>query len=379
MTKLYLLILSSLIFYSCKTASKSYQKGNYSDAIEIGIKKLQKDPNDNETKELVKAAYTIAVNQHEDQIRSLSNSKNANRYERIYNEYVQLQNIYQSIKQSPSVSNYVKPVNYAEFIETYGNKAAEVHVVNAEKWQAENTKAAYREAYNEYRQALKYKKNDVDLKRKRDSAYNQALTKVLVVPIQNYGGYNYSSSYQLQNFQNEVMRTLSYNMGSEFVKFYSEWDLRSKNLEPDQIMELNLGRIMIGRPYEERSERNVSKEVVVKETVYKPDSVVKQYATVRAKVITTRRTLISEGDLYITVRDVKGRILWDDRFTGQHQWQTEFASYTGDERALTDSDRSLLNRNNNNNAPREEEIMEQLYRQIQNDLSYRLRNYYSRY
>jgi hypothetical protein len=209
---------------------------------------------------------------------------------------------------------------------------------------------------------------------------------VLVVPIQagyggNYGYPNdsrYRNSYQLQNFQNEVMRTLSYNMGNDFVRFYSEWDLRNKNMEPDQVMELNIGRIIIGRPFDNTTSREVSKIVVVKETVYKPDSVVKEYATVRGRITQTRRTLLSEGDLYITVRDTKGRTLWNDRFTGQHQWQTEFATYTGDERALSEGDKSLLT-NRNTYPPSEDQVMDDLFRQINSELSYRLRNYFARF
>ena len=142
---------------------------------------------------------------------------------------------------------------------------------------------------------------------------------------------------------------------------------------------MNLGRIRIGQPYDEQTKKESTKDVVIKETVYKKDSVVKEYGKVKAIITTTKRTLLSEGELYLSLRDPKGRTLWTDRFTGQHRWHTEFSTYTGDERALTESDKVLLNKNNNsNNVPREDEIMNELYRQIQNDLSSRLRNYFSR-
>ncbi|HET7898736.1 MAG TPA: hypothetical protein VFL47_13725 [Flavisolibacter sp.] len=379
MTKLYVpILLASFFFFSCKSANKAYNKGDYADAIELGVKKLQKDPSDAETRDLVKSAYTFAVNQSESNIRSLSNSNNDNRYEAILREYNRLQDLYQTIQASPVAAKAINPSSYSEYVQTYSNKVAEAHLATAGRWMAEGTKKAYREAYNEYSYALRYQ-STADIKRKRDEAYNAALTKILVVPIQNYAGYNYNSSIQLEQFQNDVMRTLANNITDNFIRFYSDWDLRSKNLQPDQVLEMNLGRIVIGAPSDERSQRVVSKEVVVKETVYKPDSVVKQYATVRATVTNTRRTLLSEGDLYLTVRDVKGNVLWTDRFTGQHRWQTEFASYTGDERALTESDRTLLNRTNNSNPPREDEIMRELYRQIQLDLSNRLRGYYARF
>jgi hypothetical protein len=144
-------------------------------------------------------------------------------------------------------------------------------------------------------------------------------------------------------------------------------------------MELNLSRISIGQPYDNKSTKEVSKEVVVKEIVFKEDSVKKEYGTVKAKITTTKRTLVSQGDLFITVRDTKGRTIWNDRFTGQHKWETQFSSYTGDERALSESDKTSVNQNTNYNPPNEDQIMEELLRQIQNDLSYRLRNYYTKY
>ena len=379
MTKFYLfLFLATLLFAGCQTASKAYNKGDYADAIELGIKKLQKDPSDAETSDLVKSAYSYAVNQYEANIRSLSNSAGNNRYEAILREYNRLQDLYETIQQSPVAAKVVNPTNYYDFVQTYRTKAAEVHLTEADKWMNEGTKRAYREAYNAYNRALRYQ-NTADIKRMRDEAYNAAITKIMVVPIQNYGGYSYHSNFQLQQFQNEVMRTLANNMNDNFVRFYSEWDLRNRDLEPDQVLEMNLGRIRIGQPYDERSTRDVSKQVVVKETVYKPDSVVKEYATVRAKITTTRRTLLSEADLYMSIRDIKGRGMWNDRFTGQHRWRTEFVTFTGDERALSDNDRKLLNQNPNYNTPSEDEIMRELYRQIQIDLSTRLRGYFARF
>ena len=381
MTKLYSLLLASslVLLYSCKSASKSYQKGNYTDAIERGVKKLQKDPYDYETKDLVQKSYNFSVNESEDQIRILSNSKSEDRFERIYHEYASMQRLYQIIHEYPAVAQVIKTTDYSQYVETYRDKAAEVHLKKADRWLNEGTKQANREAYKEINVALTYRPDDFELRRRRDSIFDIAVTKVIISPIQNFGGgYSYSSSYQVQNFQKDILRTLSYNMNNDFVRFYTEWEARDRDINADQVMDLNLSRISIGQPFDNKTTREVSKEVVVKEIVHRPDSVTKQYATVKAKIITTKRTLVSQGDLYITLRDTKGRVVWNDRFTGEHKWQTEFVTYTGDERALTDSDKKLLDKNGST-PPSEERIMEELMRQIQNDLSHRLRGYYTRY
>jgi hypothetical protein len=380
MTKLYILtLLLSVSLLACKTASKSYQKGNYADALELGLKKLQKDPYDRNTLDLVKSAYNNAVDQHQQQIRSLSAYKEDSRYGSIFREYEELQRLYTIIHQYPSFIKDLNPSDYSDYLNTYGTKAVEYHTANAEKMEAQATKTAYREAYNQYKEALYYQPNNMELKKKRDEAYDAAVTKILVTPIQNYGHYNYYDRYQLDNFEKEIMRTLAYNLGSSFVRFYSDWDLRSRNMEPDQVMELNLDRTIMGQPYNERSSREVSKQVVVKEIVYKPDSIVKEYGSVHATITTTKRNILSQADLYITLRDSRGRILWNDRFTGAYRWQNQFVSYTGDERALSDADKSLLKNQKQMNNPREEEIMSQLYTEIQNELSRRLQNYYNRY
>ena len=95
MTKLYTLLIGCtlMLAYSCKTTSKSYEKGNYEETIQRGVKKLQKDPYDYETKDMVQNSYKLLVDQHMDKIRILSNSKNDNRFESIYEEYRQLQSL----------------------------------------------------------------------------------------------------------------------------------------------------------------------------------------------------------------------------------------------------------------------------------------------
>src|SRR5215211_2528192 len=207
MTKFYyLLIALSFYLFSCKSASKSYQKGDYADAIELGVKKLQKDPFDAETKEIVQTSYNFAVNERENQIRILSNSKDDNRFEKIYGEYLHLQDLYETIHAYPAPAKLIKAKDYSEYVQTYSEKAAEAHIERAYMWTKEGTKTAYREAYNELQKALRYRPNDIDLKRRRDTAYMNALTKVLVVPMQN-NGYQYASSQQIQNFQNDILRT----------------------------------------------------------------------------------------------------------------------------------------------------------------------------
>ncbi|HVG39959.1 MAG TPA: hypothetical protein VM888_00010 [Chitinophagaceae bacterium] len=380
MNKLYLLTLfATLTIFGCKTASKAYEKGDYTDAIELAIKKLQKDPNDGETKAMLQNAYRFAVNDRENKIRILSNSTSDVRFEQMFREYLVLQKLYETINRYPATASIVKPVDYSSFVQTYRDKAADVHFEKGLEWMKGENKRSYREAYAEFQIALKYKPQDIDLKRERDEAYNAALVKVVVLPLDRFSNYSYASNaYQLRRFEEEIVRNFNYNTGSDFVRFYNEAEARGNNIEPDEILEMQLGNFRIGQPYDDNRTREVTKDVVLKEIVYKKDSVVKEWGKVRARVTTTKRTLISEGDLFVTARDTKGRILWSDNFRGEHRWQTEFATYQGDERALSDSDKAALNQRDRN-APRQEEIIEEVLDQIRHNMIYKMRGFYQRY
>ncbi|HEX6333839.1 MAG TPA: hypothetical protein VFZ78_06415, partial [Flavisolibacter sp.] len=181
MTKFYLLIFSGLILFAgCKSASKAYEKGNYADAFELGVKKLQKDPDDWETRQLVQNAYNYAISNHEDRIRILGNSRNDNRYAEIYREYLHMQDMYNTIRAYPNAFRQVRVNDYSSFLETYGEKSATVHIQKAEQWLQEGTRTAFREAYHEYHLASNYLPHDFQLRRKKDSVYNLAVTKVLI-------------------------------------------------------------------------------------------------------------------------------------------------------------------------------------------------------
>lgn len=381
MPKFYsLLFLLFCGLFSCKTAGKAYDKGDYANAIELAIKKLQKDPQDGETKALLKNAYKFALGIHEDKIRILTNSSSDNRFEQIYFEYRTLQNFYTRLQSLPSLSSYVRPTDYSSSLETYRTKAADVYVERGTAMMDKGSKKDYRRAHAAFKQALNYKPGDQELVEKRDEAYQMALVNIVVLPLEQHtNGYNFSNASTLRSFETDLVRNLRNQNNSPYLRFYTTWEAQSKDLDPDEILELRLGRMDIGRPYDQTQSRSVSKEVVIKETVYKPDSVVKQMSKVTAQVITTRRTLLSEGSLYVTSRDSIGRVLWQDQLKGSHKWKVEFATYRGDERALSDSDRSLLNQQVAQQSPQDDEIIERVLTQIEQELKSRVHYQYNRY
>lgn len=380
MKKIYTVLFSILCLWlvACKSSSKLYQKGNYDEAVQTAIKKLQKDPNDPKQQAVARDAYHYAVTDHENQIRRYSETDNELKSESIYNEYAALQNLYNSIFRSPGAFEAIHPTDYSSYLTEYAAKAADVHYNKGVKWMSYNDRQSYKTAYHEFQAALRYKPGDQTIEQELKDAYEAALTRVVIIPANDYG-FTYSSyNYQLRNYDNDIFRILQTNTGNEFVKFYSAADAQRLNIIPDEYVETHFTQINLGKINDNYSTKEVSKDVVVKETVYKPDSVIQQFSKVKATITTTKRTIYSEGIMSISIRNRAGLNLLNEKIVGTNSWTTEFSSYTGDERALGDDDKQMLNKTKQN-PPKEEETMKSIKDNVYGNFISRLRNFYGRY
>lgn len=383
--KLYTLILaaSSLLIVSCKTAKKLYEKGDYTEAVELAAKKLQKDPNDPKLLDIITNAYSYAVNDHENNIRTYAEGNNELKWERMYNEYADLQRMYDAIYKVPAVFNLIHPTDYASYVATYAQKAGETRFQRGMNYMQlgmesyTNNKQYFRNAYREFQAAGRFLPGDIEVEQKKNEAYDYGVTNVVILPIQQTGGFVYSS-YTVggNNLDDQLLRNLQFNSGNEFVKYYSAWDARAKNIRVDEEVGLEFADVDLGNYRDTRSVRKVTREIVIKETTYKPDSVVKEYAKVSATITTVNRAINSSATLRIMVRDADGRMNWNDFVSSYYNWNTQFSSYTGDIRALDTGDKQLVEKRREF-EPTDTEIMRQLVEQIGNDAQYKLRNYLS--
>ena len=268
--KLYLLlILCNLLIFSCKNAEKLYNKGNYDEAVHLAAKKLQKKPGNAGLIDILQNAYRFAVEDHESRVRNYANSNTDLRYENIYREYSQLQYLYEAIRKSPSVFNIVNPTDYSSFMATYKEEAANARFERGLELMDQNNKASAREAYNEFQKALALKPGDLAIKQKIEEAYANAVTNVFVRPLTRYGFQYGSYNFDYQNFNYNILRYLNDNSRSQFVRYYSSSTPGGPGARIDNSVDMRFSDVNIGRYRDHRVTREVSKQIVAKETVIK--------------------------------------------------------------------------------------------------------------
>jgi tetratricopeptide (TPR) repeat protein len=378
--KLYttLFTVIAIVLLSCKTASKLYEKGRYDEAVELAAKKLQKDPKDAKLLDVLQSSYRYAQEDHENRIRNNASSTNDLKWEWTYNEYADLQRLYESIRKSPDVFNLVRPTDYSSYMTEYREKAGENRYNRGMALMQQNDKLSYRSAYREFQSALNFIPGDIGITQKMREAYDYAVVNVVVTGVEQRSAYQYSSYNQrYRDFDDNILHYLQSNNGNEFIRYYSDNEAQNRNIRPDQIVDVRFSSINIGRRNDEVTSRVVTKEVVVKEKIYSRDSVVKEYAKVTAKLTTTKRTLRSDGLVQVSVRDGNNRRMWTENYTGQHYWTTEFTTYTGDARALSDADKQLVDRQQDV-QPREEDIIRSIVAEIQSKAECGIKDYFNR-
>lgn len=376
--KLYTVCLIALatLFFSCKSAQKLYQQGNYDAAVALAAKKLGKKPNDPEMLDVLQNAYRFAVEDHEGRIRNYSTSTDAFKSEYILAEYSDLQRLYDAIHRSPSVFDIVQPTDYSAYINTYKDEAANARVERGLTLMDNNTKKGYQDAWYEFQKALSLKPGDLSIREKMDAAYANAVTNVVVLPLARYG-YQYSSyNFDMNNFNYNLLRYLNNNNSNNFIRYYSPEEAGNQ-VRTDNIVDMRFSDVNIGRYRDQRSTREVSRQIVAKETVYSKDSVIKEYITVKAKITTTTRTIQADGLLQATVKDYDNRFLWSDTYRGDYSWIATFSTFTGDERALSDEDKKLINLHEQF-PPSNDEIIRIIMSDIQNKAECGISGYFNR-
>ncbi len=374
----YILLLLALVFFlfSCKTASKLYEKGRYDEAVELAAKKLQKDPDDPKLLDVLQNAYRYAVDDHEGRIAAHANSRNDLKWEWTYNEYLSLQRLYDAIRRSPEIFHLVNPVDYSSYVITYKEKAGEARFQRGLDLMRNGDKASFRKAYRELQTALAFLPGDLTVREKMNEAFEYAVVNVVVLPLEQRDGFRFSSldgSYS--RFDDNVMRFLQSNNSNEFVRYYSAWDANGRNFQPDYVVDIRFSGLNIGRRQDQHNTRTVSKDVLVKETVYRPDSVVKEYAKVSARITTTTTSIRSEGFMQVNIRDEVSYRNWSSTYNGQHFWATDYATYTGDSRALSEADKQLLNRSREL-PPSEDHIIRIIMNEIEGKVECGIRDYF---
>ena len=103
------------------------------------------------------------------------------------------------------------------------------------------------------------------------------------------------------------------------------------------------------------------------------------YNTVKAKLVVTRKEVLSNGLLSMVVVDARTNgILSHNKFTGEYLWVNSWARFNGDERALSDAQLNLC-KQKEIQPPGAQELFFEFTKPIYSQLIPSLRGFYQNF
>ena len=110
-----------------------------------------------------------------------------------------------------------------------------------------------------------------------------------------------------------------------------------------------------------------------------PSGLIDIYATVRALMTTYDKTITSQALLSMTITSEElGKVLKEEQFPVEHIWRSTWATFNGDERALTEEQLNLCELKEQQ-APSRDEIFNLLSEQFYNNVTKNISGFYSNY
>lgn len=371
--RIFTLVLSAIIIFSCSSGKKSLERGDYDRAVYQAVNRLQKDPDNPKALRTLREAYTYARGEHLTRVRDISISADMYRWENVIREYEGLNNLIEAVRRCPACrqvisteDRYVTQLNEARL------KAAEVRYTEGIRLLNEKNRASARQAYENFERVEQLYPGFKDAKQKIEDAYWAAVLKVVVEPvIVGRGQYELTNEY----FQNKIFEYLQSYERRSFIKFYTPKEVRNTKFVPDQVLTLSFDDFVVGQTFMKEKEVEVKKDSVIVGKVEDKNV----YGTVKANFITFEKNITSTGLLDFRVMDWQTKnIITQEKMPGTFVWRDEWATFKGDERALNDVQKKLTKLKESPN-PNPQFLFVEFTKPIYGQLTSKIQDFYRRY
>jgi hypothetical protein len=340
-TKIFQIGLVALLLTACSTGKKSFESGDYYNASMQAIDRLRSNPDSKNAKMTLERSYPYALDFYQNKIDAALLMQDPLKFSKIVDYYARLNHLADEIDRCPAAKDIISsPNRYYTQIANAKKQGAE------ERYQLGNaalkigTRQAAKEAYYHFVECNKFESGYKEVTNLLFQSKQEATLKVILEQIPVTGYVNEISS---EFFYNQVMEYLKKTHTTEFVRFMNTQELETENAQPDQYLRMKFEEFQMGQVYDKETTTDVTRDsVVVGQVTLADGTKLDAYNTVKAKLKTNRRELKSLGVLDVILVDTyNNQVIAQRKFPAEYTWFTEWASYSGDERALSSEQKAI--------------------------------------
>jgi len=179
------------------------------------------------------------------------------------------------------------------------------------------------------------------LNKMSDARYYATLRVIVQKPYTN-ANFQYSADF----FYNNLLLEIRKNAQNRFVRYYTPEEAHKENMKnPHQYIVLNFEDFSVGNIRESSNTTEHKRDSVIVGTVKVEGKTYNSYNTVKARLTTFRREISSGGVLSLRIIDAQNnQDLLQQNLTGTYVWNTSWANFKGDDRALDNEQKKMCNR-----------------------------------
>jgi hypothetical protein len=320
-----------LILTDCTSGKKALEKGDYYAAVSQSVVRLRQNPDHKKSKEVLRSGYSLAIDYLETDSKNQLASNANFKWKSVVNNYTLINNLYEQIRTSPGALKIIpNPVNkYHELSEVKSKAAEETYDAGIEAM-LKNTREDAKRAYFLFSEAENLNPGYRESIEMIEQSKFNATLKVIVEPtFQNYNDWNFEP----------VVFGASNN---PFVKFYSPKEAQDADLpQVDQFVKVVVNGYSEGRPtITQRTETYKDSVKVSEKTVN--NQKVPVYEKVTATMTIFEKSVTSRGSITLYIKDARSNVeIRNSDIISQERWSDRWATCTGDQRALSDSNKRL--------------------------------------
>ena len=374
----------ALLFSNCgsqqgklaKTAQKAFEAGNYDQAVRSAAGALRIEPGMEKAQLALNNAFKPAIRRHEDMIRQLAGRKDLTALDQIVVELETLIELNTLVRDLPPLINKdsqqnVKPLvrDYTSELNRARSNAAGGHYAEGKRLAGMGGLDNHKAAAKEMKKTLGYLPDYRDANELYNRYRRSGMKRIAIVPFYNKSGENNYGAVGEMVSDQIIAKILNDSYATEFLELISRGEMErvmneqklgqsglvdessavelGKFLGAHEILVGQITQIIASRPETVVKTEEAKKNVVIRTEKYRDDDGKEKKRDIRADVTARvkKHKLLANARIVgsFKIIDIETtRLKQTDTFTGESDFSHEWATFTGDERALSHSVKKLV-------------------------------------
>jgi hypothetical protein len=378
---IYIFLAGILLLNSCSTGQKSFQQGNYYDAIMKAVSRLSSDPDNRKASQVISEGYPMAVTYYQEEIDKVLTGSDPFKWKRTLEIMQTVNQMSDEIRRVPAARKLVSsPKMYTSEMTDVQNRAAQEFYDAGLDALSRKTRESVKQAYFHFLNADALVRGFKDTQQKMLLTKDLATVKVIVEQIPVNGKYEYSAQF----FYDNVFQMLNERFQEkDFVHFFSPEQAENSKLKfPDMVLQMGFYDFFIDRPQHSEEQQELNKQIEEKYQVkISKDSTVTRTRMIpkkgKIKILTDQ--VASGGLLELKAVEFQSqKIVFTDKIPGQYLWQNKYGIFVGDNEVL-DKDLNVILNNKMIMPPAAQDMFVLFTKPIFNQLADKLTNYFRQF